>query len=289
MTRQDAFQMFLLSAFWGISFLLIKWIGEDFSPTQVAFMRSALGALVLGVALKLGGHALPPLKLWKTLLVVALFNNALPWAFIAWGEQTVSSNIASILNASTPLFTLLLALVVHDATVHRWTIAGVLLGLVGVAFTSFGGVAGGHASTAGIVVLLLSGLGYAIGSTIVKKKLVGLNPVGLALTQLALASLMLLPFAAFGPIPEQMTTKAVLSTLVLGVFGSGLAYLLYYGLMERISPTQVVAVTYVIPIWGLFWGTLVGEHVGWLSLVGVAVIMVGMFLLNQQKPKEKIS
>lgn len=282
MTRKDVFQMFLLSAAWGVSFLLIKLGGEVFPPVWVALLRSVFGALVLWAALKVGGHSLPPRRLWKPLLLVALFNNVIPWSFFAWGEQTVSSNIAAILNATTPLFSLLIGLGLKDAQISTRVSLGVLIGLGGVALTVFGGVSGGHATLFGAGIIAAASLGYAIATAIAKRTLSGLNPVGLATTQLTLSSLMLMPVAALGPQPGALTWPATLSMVALGVFGSGLAYLLYYGLLSRISPTQVVAVTYVLPIWGLFWGAVAGEAVGLLSVLGVAVVLAGLALLNSR-------
>jgi drug/metabolite transporter (DMT)-like permease len=280
MTRTDAFRLFLLSAVWGISFLLIKWSGEVFPPLWVALLRCVFGAAVLWLALRLGRHALPPAHLWKPLLLVALFNNVVPWTFFAWGEQSVSSNIAAILNATTPLFTLLISLGVRETAPSTRVILGVLLGLGGVGLTVAGGLSGGHASVLGVSVLAAAGLGYALATVVAKRTLGGLNPVGLATTQLSLAGLMLLPTALMGPAPAVLSSQAVLSVLFLGVFGSGFAYLLYYGLLARISSTQVSAVTYLLPIWGLFWGAVAGERVGLLSVVGVGVILVGLALLN---------
>lgn len=280
MTRRDFLEMFLLSAFWGVSFLLIKWSGEAFPPLWVALLRSVFGALVLLAALRLGRHPLPPLRLWKPLLLVAGFNNVIPWTFFAWGEQTVSSNIAAIINATTPLFALLIGLGLRERGVRTLQVAGVLAGLGGVALTVSGGLGGGHATAAGVLLLVLASLGYAVATTIAKRTLSGQNPVGLATTQLALSAALLLPLALLGAHPVAPDARAWGSVLFLGVVGSGLAYLLYYGLLARVSPTQVTAVTYALPVWGLGWGALAGESVGLWSLLGVAVVLAGLALIN---------
>ncbi|MBZ9714523.1 DMT family transporter, partial [Deinococcus multiflagellatus] len=287
MTRADALQMGLLSAFWGISFLLIRLSVEVFPPAWVALGRSVFGALVLLAALLLGRHSLPPLRLWKPLLLVALLNNVIPWSFFAWGEQTVSSNIAAILNATTPLFSLLIGLGLRDAQLSGRVALGVLLGLGGVVLTVGGGVQGGHATLFGVGLLLAASLGYACATAVAKRTLSGLNPVGLALSQLGLSALMLTPVALSGAQPGPLTWTAVGALAVLGVVGSGLAYLLYYGLLSRLSATQLTAVTYLLPVWGLFWGALAGEAVGVTSLLGVAVVLAGLLLLNSPRRAPK--
>lgn len=280
MTRRDLSEMFLLSAFWGVSFLLISWSGEAFPPLWVALLRSVFGALVLMVALRLGRHTLPPLRLWKPLLLVALFNNVIPWTFFAWGEQTVSSSIAAIINATTPLFALLIGLGLRERGMQGLQIAGVMLGLGGVALTVSGGLGGGQATGFGVLILALASLGYAVATTIAKRTLSGLNPVGLATTQLVLSAALLLPLALLGSPPGAPDARAWGSVVFLGIFGSGLAYLLYYGLLARVSPTQVTAVTYALPVWGLGWGALAGESVGLWSLLGVVVVLSGLALIN---------
>jgi drug/metabolite transporter (DMT)-like permease len=95
-----------------------------------------------------------------------------------------------------------------------------------------------------------------------------------------LAGLSLLPLALFGPHPTALHFKSVAAVTVLGVLGSGLAYLLFFRLLATISPTRTVAVTYLLPIWGLFWGFIAGEQIHWTALAGVAVVLAGLVLLN---------
>ncbi|GAA5501546.1 hypothetical protein Dxin01_01278 [Deinococcus xinjiangensis] len=282
MTRRDYFDLFLLSAFWGISFLLIKFAGHDFPPVWVALLRSVFGTAVLLLALTWGRVGFPPRQYWPALLLVAVLNNAFPWLMFALGEQTVSSSIASILNATTPLFTLFIAFGLRESrpTLRVWL--GVLVGLLGVMLTVSGGLQGGQASLAGVAMILAAALSYGLGGVIAKKTLSGLKPLSVATTQLLLSSLILLPFGVLGAHPAEVSLKAWASVIVLGVVGSGLAYLVFYNLLARVSPTQTTAVTYILPIWGLFWGALAGEHVGAGSLLGVVVVLAGLGLMNSR-------
>lgn len=280
MTRRDVRDLFLLSAFWGMSFLLIKWAGHDFPPVWVALLRSVFGALVLLLAMTVTRTAFPPSRFWPVLTLLALLNNAFPWLMFALGEQTVSSSVASILNATTPLFTLLITVGLGESRPSAQMGLGVLLGLAGVALTVSGGLSGGQASLVGALLILAAALSYGVGGVLGKKKAAGLTPLSVAGSQLLLSSLLLLPFAAFGPHPADVSLRAWGAVAALGVFGSGLAYLLFYALLARVSPTQTSAVTYILPIWGLFWGALAGEHVGLASLLGVAVVLLGVVLLG---------
>lgn len=283
MTRRDLLELFILSAFWGVSFLLIKEAGHAFPPLWVALLRCALGACVLWIALKRGGHRLPPARLWRPLLLVAVCNNVIPWTFFAWGEQTVSSSIAAIVNATTPIFTLLVGLGLGASALRASQITGLGLGVLGVGLTVSGGLGEGHATAHGILILTLASLGYGVATNIAARYLGGLDPVGLATTQLSLGTLILLPLALVGPAPTAPDLRALGALALLGVFGSGLAYLLYYRLLARVAPTQVTAVTLALPVWGLGWGALAGEAVGWWSVLGVVVVLAGLGLVNRPR------
>src|ERR1700753_3306346 len=132
MKTKSVLQILLLSAMWGVSFLMIRIAGETFPPLWVALLRCSLGAALLWTILSLGGNQLPPRRLLPWLLTVALLNNAMPFTFFAWGERTVPSNVAAILNATTPIWTLLLTMLIHRTRAALLTVVGVLLGFSGV-------------------------------------------------------------------------------------------------------------------------------------------------------------
>lgn len=284
MTRQDFGLWFLLSAFWGASFILIKLAGESFPPLWVALLRCFFGAAVLWLALWLRRGPLPPRQALVPLFWASLLNNALPWSLFAWGEQSVPSGIASILNATTPLFSLLIALLIKDATATVKTGVGVLIGLLGVALTVSGGLTSGHATLLGVSVILTATLSYAVATALTKHFLSGYSPLGMAATQLTMSLAMLLPVALLTQHPSHVSLTSVAGVAGLGIFGSGLAYLIWYMLLARASATQTTSITYVLPIWGLFWSFVAGERIGWLPLLGVVVILAGVTLINAKKP-----
>src|ERR1700689_3921212 len=132
MKTKFVLQILLLSAVWGVSFLMIRIAGGTFPPLWVALLRCSLGAGLLWTVLSLGGHTLPPRRLLPWLLTVALFNNAIPFTFFAWGERTVPSNVAAVINATTPIWTLVLSMAIHRPRAALPAIGGVLLGFGGV-------------------------------------------------------------------------------------------------------------------------------------------------------------
>src|ERR1700733_8174714 len=286
MKTKSILQILSLYPVCGVSFLMIRIAGDTFPPLWVALLRCSLGAALLWTVLSIGGNQLPPRRLLPWLLAVALLNNALPFTFFAWGERTVPSNIAAVINATTPIWTLLLSMAIHRTRAALLTIGGVLLGFGGVlvvVISHASDPAADHVSGGllrGTILIAVAALGYAVATVMAKAKLQGLDPIGLATTQLSLAGLMILPIALAGPHPSALRIAPVLAIAVLGFAGSGFAYLLYYRLLSQVSATHVAAVTYLLPIWGLFWGLFAHESIRLLTCLGVAITIAGLVLLN---------
>jgi drug/metabolite transporter (DMT)-like permease len=295
MKLRHVIEMLLLSAVWGASFILIKLAGEDLPPVWVAIGRLAFGSLLLWIVLKLGHHKLPPFKLLGPLLAVAVLNNALPFSFFAWGEQTVPSSIAAILNATTPIWALLLGLATGGARATRLTAIGVVLGFLGVLGVVYGHSSGSTAGASsggflfGVSLIAIASFSYGAGAVAAKRWLHDVEPVVIATFQLTMAGIVLLPLALFGPHPTAVHFKSLAAVTTLGVLGSGLAYLMFFRLLAAISSTRTVAVTYLLPIWGLFWGFVAGEEIHWTAFAGVTVVLAGLVLLNLPSHPEKVA
>jgi drug/metabolite transporter (DMT)-like permease len=239
------------------------------------------------------GRKLPPFRLIVVLLIVALFNNAIPFMLFPMGERFVPSNIAAVVNATTPIWALLLGMAFVGKKAEGGAIPGILLGFIGVVLVVFShstaeAAVSRHDYLAGIAYIALASAAYAIAAVVAKAKLVGLDPIGLATTQLSLALLMVTPIALFGPHPTHFRATSLAAAITLGIFGSGLAYLLFYTLLDRVSPTRVVSVTYFGPVWGLFWGKLAHEAIAPTAFVGVAIVIAGLVLLSRTASPAKL-
>ena len=289
MQKRSIVQILFLSAIWGVSFLLIRIAGQSFPPFWIALMRSGLGALLLWAVLFGTGHRPPARANLRWLLLVGLFNNAIPFTCFAWGERVVPSNTAAVLNATTPIFTLLLGVMVQRTRVAWNVIVGVVLGFAGVLLVVLNETAGGEVQVSrgvffrGVALVTAGALGYAIATLIAKAKLQGVDPIGIAASQLGLAGLMVLPLAAFGPHPVHLHASTMLAVAVLGFAGSGLAYLLFFHILRTVPATHAVAVTYLLPLWGVFWGAVAHEAIGLLTYMGVAVVITGLALMNLRR------
>jgi drug/metabolite transporter (DMT)-like permease len=276
--------MALLAAVWGCSFLFIKVADESLAPLQVAFGRILCGAAALVVVLTATRRRLPHRGTAGHLAVVAFFMNALPFSLFAYGETHVSAVLAGIWNATTALFTLpVAALVVPGEHATRGRLAGVVVGFAGVlvvlgVWTS--GLRG--SSLLGSLLCLAAALSYAIGTSYTRRFVSGRgeDALSLATGQLLAASLemaVLVPLATAAP--AALPARVVLSVVLLGVFGTGLAFVLMHSIVRDAGAATASMVTYVVP----FFSTVAGvaflhEHLQWYEPVGGIVILCGAAL-----------
>jgi drug/metabolite transporter (DMT)-like permease len=287
MSLKDAIQLVVLSMIWGSSFLLIKIAVTAMPPIWVSWGRIALGVLFLLATvgfLRLWNKENRDLlrSKWQWLVFIGLINNAIPWTLYAYGGQQVSSSVSAILNATTPLWGALLGWFLPDSQMNWRKGAALLLGFAGVVLAVIGSGVRLDSDITAVLMISLAPVLYAISTTLAKRVLAGVPPLLQASGQLATAALWLLPLLLLSPNSKTITVGPILALLALGVIGSGVAYWIYFNLLASVSPTQVMAVTYLIPIWALFWGIIDREPVGWLSFLGVAVIIAGVVLLNSK-------
>jgi drug/metabolite transporter (DMT)-like permease len=276
----------ILALIWGSSFLFIKLGVMEMPPAFVAGGRLAWGLVFLLLALRVQRLRLPRRDLLGRLFVVALLNNTIPWILIPWGEQYISSALASILNATQPLFTVLLAHVVTSDDRMTWPkVAGIVIGFAGVVVLIGPDLRDlSSASALGDLAVIVSCISYAAGAVYIRRNLRGEDHTVLATGQLGLALLVTTPLMllSLGGLHAIPSATALLAVAALGVLGSGLAYIIYYWLIERTSASQVSLVTYLLPITAVLWGvTLLNETLGANTFAGLVLICAGIFLVNR--------
>src|SRR4051794_27762779 len=239
--------MALLAALWGASYLFIKIALEDLSPLAVVFGRTALGALVLApVAARRGAFA-PVRAHLGPLAFVAAVQIAGPFLLIAAGEQSIPSSLAAILVASAPIWIAIIAgLFVPEERLKGWGLAGIGLGMAGVA-ALFGVDLGGGDALVGGVAILLASLGYAIGALVAKRRLAGVPAVGLVASIMGLSALFCVPALPFALPSHAPSAGTIAAMLVLGCGGTGIAFLIFYTLNADVGPARAAIVAYIAP------------------------------------------
>lgn len=279
--------LILLAALWGPSFLFIKVAVEDIPPLTLVLGRVTIGATFLLIVLLSQRRRLPnDRRIWGYLAVVALLHNALPWVLLSWGEQYIDSALASILNGTTPLFTIILAhFLVQGDRMTASKVIGVLLGFIGLFLLILPSLADGvQASTWGLIAVTIASASYGVAIIYSRNHLRGLPPLVAPTSQLMLATLYMFPLALVVDRPWTLSapsTAALASLLALGILGTGVAFIVYYRLIETANPTYISMVTYVIPIFGVILGVLVlNEQLTWYALAGFALILLGVMVVN---------
>lgn len=287
-------RLFLLAGIWGWSFLLIKVAVGGMPPAAVTFARVALGMVVLLAVVRMRGLRLPSgREAWRHFGVVGMFGSAVPFTLLAWGEQHIESALTAVLNASTPLFAALLVAVFLGQRLRRSQSVGLLLGFIGVGVAAGLGVSElSGASLAGEAAAVAAGACYAIAITYAKRHLSDLSPLVAAAGQLVTATVLTLPFAVTATAREgiDLTGRRVLAVVLLGVLGTGLAYVLFYRVIADLGPTMASAVTYLVPVMAVTVGVLfLHEPFHLRLLAGGALIVGGIVLLNGQgvRPRER--
>jgi drug/metabolite transporter (DMT)-like permease len=267
-----------LSAIWGASYLLIKIALRDLSPEMVAFTRIALAAAVLLVIAGARGELAPLRGRLGWIALLGVVQVAGPFLLIAAGEVSISSSLAGILVATTPIFTALLALRVdHEERSEGVRLLGVVIGIAGVV-AIFGLDLSGSGIVGGLAVVLAS-VGYAVGGFIVKARFADAPAIGLVAGVMAASALVLVPTAAVtlpSSVPGAGPAAAVIA---LGLFGTGLAFVVFYWLIAKVGPARTMLVSYIAPGFAVIYGAVVlSEPVTAGKLVGLAGVLIGSWM-----------
>ena len=280
MTRRHLTMLLALAALWGASFMFIKIGDRELDPLTLVGFRMALGALTLVpiVAATVGvRRALRELRAAAgPLVVIGLVNSAIPIYSISWAETRIDSGLTAILQASAPLFTALLAVRFdRDERVRGSRLGGLFVGFVGVALL-VGAQPRGQV-LAGLAVVF-SALCYA-AAALYARRVREVSPLVTALGALTVASLATLPPGLFR-LPDHVTGwKVTASVLTLGIAGTGLAYILYYGLLAGAGASRSILITYLVPMFALVYGAvLLGEPVTVAAVAGLALVLGGVAL-----------
>ena len=272
----------LLAVLWGFSFALIEVGLTSLTPVGVALVRVTLGAATLLVTSAVRRTTLPPRSTWRHLVVIAALLNAVPFVLFAYGETHVSSSLAGIINAATPLATLAVVLAAFpEEHPTRDRVVGLGLGFLGVLVVLglWRGLGGGQWLGVGACVGAVCCYGLAFPYA--RRHLAGTaGPLSLATGQTVVATLLLMPAGALAGVVEQrVTAVVVVAMLALGCLGTGVAYVLNFTVVARAGGTVASTVTYLTPVVAVAVGVaLLGESLRWNEPVGALVAVTGAAL-----------
>jgi drug/metabolite transporter (DMT)-like permease len=285
MTASDWFWLVVLSLFWGASFFFGQVAVKEIPPLTLALGRVAIAAAILLLYLRAIGLPLPGRTLWPSLAVMACLNNAIPFTLIYWSQQHIPSGLASILNATVPLFTIVVAHVLtHDDRITPARAAGVVIGFLGVV-TVIGpqGMreAGVHLAAQGAS--LLGAFFYAL-SGVYGRRFQKQKPAPLAAGLLLFSTLFLLPLSFLFDHPWTLpfpSLPAIGSVLGVAAISTAAAFLIYFHVLARAGATNLLLVTFFVPISAILLGALfLNEALALRHFAGMAIIAIGLAVID---------
>ncbi len=281
MNRRYLPMLVLLALIWGSSFMFIKVAVRELDPATLVFGRLGVAALVLGavvLATVSRGELRGALRsYWPALVVVGLLNTAVPFWLLSWGETRIDSGLASIIQASVPIFNAVIAFVAfREVRVTGVRLLGVAVGFVGVAL-----LVGAQPQGKVLGALAVVGMAfcYGVGGLMTGRYLKPVRPIVVAFASTAIATLVALPVGVAEAPGHMPGWKTIGSVLALGIPGTALAYLLFFGLITGAGAAFASLVTYLIPPIALAYGAIfLGERFGATAFGGLALILAGVAL-----------
>ena len=287
MSASDWSLLAILSVVWGGSFLFIGVAVKELPPLTIVALRVVMGAIALRLVLFAMGVPMPrERQVWIAFLGMGILNNVIPFTLIVWGQKHIASGLASILNATTPLFTVIVAhYLTADERLTRQRFAGVVVGFLGVAIMIGSAALQSWSVTIPAQLAVLgAAVSYAFSGVYGRRfKAMGVPPLATAAGQVMASSAVLLPLALLVdhpwalPLPSMST---VASLLGLALVSTAFAYILFFRLLARAGATNVVLVTFLVPVSAILLGVLVLDetleprHMAGMALIGVGLILI---------------
>ncbi len=286
----------LLSILWGGSFFFVGVAVKDFPPFTIVLCRVALASVILLVVIYVKGNTMPSsLALWGGFIVMGALNNLIPFSLIVWGQTHIGSGLASILNGTTPIFSVILAhFLTKEERLTTNRMSGVLVGWVGVtvligidSLRNFG------IEMLGQFAVLGAAFSYACAA-IYGRRFKGLSPLVVATGMLCGSTIMMTPMALFIDQPWHLSPSGytMIALFGLAAISTSLAYIIYFRILATAGPTNLLLVTLLIPLSAILLGIMVlGERLEWNAFVGMGLIFIGLIaidgrLLKRFKRKE---
>ena len=274
----------LVSVIWGLSFFFIEIALRELGSFTVVVYRIGIAALLVTAICYFRGERLPlDRQAWGLFFILGFFNNFLPFSLITWGQVSIDSSLASILNSTTPMFSVVMAhFLTHDEHLTRNRIVGIVLGITGVSLlVGPQALQGISANVLGQLAILGAAMSYSYGAIFARR--LNRMPILVAIAgTLLCATLMSLPvaFTLESPVTT-MSLSTIGALLGLSVLGTAFAYMLYFHIIRTAGPTNTLLVTFLVPITALLMGVLVlGENLSQHAILGMLVIFVGLVAVD---------
>jgi drug/metabolite transporter (DMT)-like permease len=282
MSLGDLQRLLLLSAIWGASFIFFRVIVPVLGPVVTVELRVLIAGIALLIYASIIRAKLEWRERWPWYAIIGITNSAIPFALIAYSEVRLTASLASILNASTPLFTAILAAIFFRDPLTSRKILGLILGFVGVVvLVGWSPLEPDLTTYLSVAAMLGATFFYGLSSNLTRLKLRGAPPLGAAVGSQLASSLALLPLVPFNPAPATPDLTVLLCLLGLALVCTAFAYILFFRLILETGATRASTVTFIVPVFGVLWGALfLREPVGLEKILACAIILIGASLVT---------
>lgn len=286
MNSANFLRLVLLAAIWGSSFLFMRISAPVLGPALLIEYRVAFAAAFLAIVSVLLNKRLDVRANWRHYLMLGMFNSALPFLLFAFAARTLSASLLSVLNATAPMWGALIGALWSRQRIGARAALGLLLGSAGVALlVGFDATTKRPDALLAVMAALGGAFSYSVASAYARSAR-SVEPFANAHGSMWAATLLVLPMLPFFPAPAVPTIGIMGATLALGVMCSGIAYILYFRLIQDVGPTSALTVTFLSPLFGILWGVLfLGETVGWYTAAGAAIVISGTALVTGFIPR----
>lgn len=272
-------ELVFLAALWGASFLFMRVTAPEFGPVALITVRVFLAALFLCSILSIKSQWSALKGKWWPALFVGVINSALPFTLIAYSTLHVTAGFASVLNAMTPLFALVIGFFWFRDPFSPMRLLGMVIGFTGVVVLVYDKLDFGGSEALAILAGILAAALYGLAANYSRLRLQGVNPLALAAASQMGATISLAPLCLFWWPAQMPSGIAWVNAVVLAVFCTGLAYIIYFRLLENIGAERATTVTFLIPVFGIFWGALIlSEEVTLQIILATGIILMGTLL-----------
>lgn len=293
--RQAWIGFWIVGVIWGSSYLFIRITVEQLGPFQVVFIRTAFAAIGLTLVMRMRNMAFP--ATWQDrlpLITLGILNTIFPFMLITWGEQSIDSGLAAVLQSTTALFALVVAhFAFTDERITLRKVSSLMVGFIGVVILMSRSFESGSiqaSSLTGQLAIVAASVFYALGAAYTRKVVqTRVQPIvaaaGAMITSATITGILMLIAPFFGGaaviLPQDMRTDILVSVVILGVLNTFIAYLVFYPVIRKLGASRSTMVTYVIPMVGLTLGAVfLHEHVDYRLVIGTVLILASIALVN---------
>lgn len=281
MFNVKTFSAFVFLAFiWGASFIFMRVGVPELSAPVFGGLRVGIAGLALLPILLQAKHWQEYRQHWRKLWLIGIVSTGIPFMLFSFALENMNAGTGSVINASVPMITGIIAHVFFKDYLSRWQLFGLVIGLFGVSVLMYDGITSGtQSSLLAFVMAIAACVCYALGSNLAKHFLADISPMTTAASGLLASGVVTLPFVVVFFPSHPVSWQAWASVLTIALFSTAVALVLFYNLLQQIGPTKTTVVTLVVPICAILLGVLLlDEHITWLMLLGAVIVLFGTTL-----------